>query len=109
MTTVTGSLVSQRVQKRYRLELLLITCGKCGQKIVMEYKVSKEGVNKGSIFYMCPDYNVSYFQTFAYICVYFFNDICLYMCILLNNEDTPWLRQYHNQGSYIKKFTVVPT
>ena len=29
--------------------------------------------------------------------------------ILLNNEDTPWLRQDHNQGSYVKKkFTVVP-
>ena len=28
--------------------------------------------------------------------------------ILLNNEDTPWLRQDHNQGSYVKKkFTVV--
>jgi len=29
--------------------------------------------------------------------------------ILLNNEDTPWLRDGHNQGSYVKKeFTVVP-
>ena len=36
-----------------------------------EYKVSKEGVNKGRIFYKCPDRNVSYFQTFAYICAYF--------------------------------------
>ena len=28
--------------------------------------------------------------------------------ILLNNEDTPWLRQDHNQGSYVKKkFTLV--
>ena len=28
--------------------------------------------------------------------------------ILLNNEDTPWLRQDNNQGSYVKKkFTVV--
>jgi len=28
--------------------------------------------------------------------------------ILLNNEDTSWLRQDHNQGSYVKKkFTVV--
>jgi hypothetical protein len=68
MATVTGSSVSQRVQKRYRPELPLITCGKCGQKILMEYKVSKEGVNKGRIFYKCPDRNVSYFQTFAYIC-----------------------------------------
>ena len=74
MATVTGSSVSQRVQKRYQPELPLITFGKCGQKIVMEYKVSK-GVNKGRIFYKYPDRNVSYFQTFAYICVYFFNDI----------------------------------
>ena len=29
--------------------------------------------------------------------------------ILLNNKDTPWLRDDHNQGSYVKKkFTVVP-
>jgi len=75
MATVTGSSVSQRVQKRYRPELPLITCSKCGQKIMMEYKVSKEEVNKGRIFYKCPDHNVSYFQTFAYICAYFFNDI----------------------------------
>ena len=34
--------------------------------------MSKEGVNKGRIFYKCPDRNVSYFQTFAYICAYFF-------------------------------------
>ena len=74
MATVTGSSVSQRVQKRYRLELPLITCGKCGQKIVMEYKVSKEGLNKGRIFNKCLDCNVSYFLTFAYICA-FFNEI----------------------------------
>ena len=37
--------------------------------------MSKEGVNKGRIFYKCPDRNVSYFHTFAYICAYFFNDI----------------------------------
>ena len=30
--------------------------------------------------------------------------------ILVNDEDTPWLRHDHNQGTYIKKkFTVVPT
>ena len=29
--------------------------------------------------------------------------------ILLNTEDTPWLRQDRNQGSYVKKkFIVVP-
>jgi len=75
MATMIGSSVSQRVQKRYRPELPLITYGKCGQKIVMEYKVSKDGVNKGRIFYKCPDRNVTYFQTFAYTCAYLFNDV----------------------------------
>jgi hypothetical protein len=29
--------------------------------------------------------------------------------IILNNEDTPWLRHDHNQGTYVKKkFTAVP-
>jgi hypothetical protein len=31
------------------------------------------------------------------------------LSILLNAEDTPWLRHDHNQGSYVKKkFTTVP-
>jgi hypothetical protein len=75
MATMTGSSVSQRVPKQYQPELPLITCGKCGQNIVMEYKVSKERVNKGRIFYKYPDRNVSYFETFAYICTYFFNGV----------------------------------
>ena len=30
--------------------------------------------------------------------------------ILVNDEDTPWLRSDHNQGTYVKKkFTAVPT
>jgi hypothetical protein len=30
--------------------------------------------------------------------------------ILLNNEDTPWLRRDHNQGTHVKKkFIAVPT
>ena len=29
--------------------------------------------------------------------------------ILVNDEDTPWLRRDHNQGTYVKKFTAVPT
>ena len=29
--------------------------------------------------------------------------------IQLNDEDTPWLRRDHNQGTYVKKFTTVPT
>ena len=29
--------------------------------------------------------------------------------ILLNNEDTPWLRRDHNQGTYVKKkFIAIP-
>jgi len=84
MATVTRSSVSQRVPKRYRPELPLITCDKCRQKIVMEYKVSKERVNKGIIFYKCPDRNVSYFQTFAYICAYFLM-ILLKLLILSSN------------------------
>ena len=27
--------------------------------------------------------------------------------ILLNNEDTPWLRHDHNQRTYVKKFIVL--
>ena len=30
-----------------------------------------------------------------------------YPSIMLNDEDTPWLRQDHNQGSYKKKFTIM--
>ena len=33
-------------------------------KIVMEYRVKKEGPNKDRIFYKCPDRNVSYFIVF---------------------------------------------
>ena len=29
--------------------------------------------------------------------------------ILVNDEDTLWLRRDHNQGTCVKKFTVVPT
>ena len=28
--------------------------------------------------------------------------------ILLNNEDTPWLRRDHNQGTYAKKLIAIP-
>ena len=28
--------------------------------------------------------------------------------VLQNDEDTPWLRRDHNQGTYIMKFIVVP-
>jgi hypothetical protein len=50
MATASGSLVSHRVPKRLRPDLPLIACGECKQKIVMEYRVRKEGPTKGRIF-----------------------------------------------------------
>ena len=64
MATASGSSVSHRVPKRLRPDLPLIACGKCEEKIVMEYQVRKECPNKGSIFYKCLDRNVSYFVAF---------------------------------------------
>ena len=64
MATAFGSLASHRVPKRLRPDLPLIACGKCEEKIVMEYRVRKECPNKGRIFYKCPDHNVSYFVAF---------------------------------------------
>ena len=64
MATAFGSLASHRVLKRLRPDLPLITCGKCEEKIVMEYRMRKECPNKGHIFYKCPDRNVSYFVAF---------------------------------------------
>ena len=64
MTTASGSLASHRVPKRLRPNLPLIACGKCEEKIVMEYRVRKECPNKGRIFYKCLDHNVSYFVAF---------------------------------------------
>ena len=58
MATASGSSASDRVPKRLRPDLPLIACGKCEEKIVMEYRVSKECPNKGRIFYKCPDCNV---------------------------------------------------
>ncbi|XP_066335752.1 uncharacterized protein [Miscanthus floridulus] len=55
MTTGTGSSASRSVAKRLRPELPLIICGKCKQKIVMEYRVKRQGPNKGRVFYKCPD------------------------------------------------------
>jgi len=62
MTTASGSSASHGFPKR----LPLIPCGKCRDetKIVMEYRVKKEGPNKDRIFYKCPDCNVSYFIVF---------------------------------------------
>ena len=64
MTTASGSSASHRVPKRLRPDLPLIACGKCEEKIVMEYRVRKECPNKGRILYKCPDRNVSYFVAF---------------------------------------------
>ena len=50
------------VTKRLRPELPLIICGKCKQKIVMEYRVKRHGPNKGRVFYKCPDHNVSFLR-----------------------------------------------
>ena len=44
-----------------RPDLPLIACGKCGQKIVREYRVKKKGPNQGRIVYTCPDREVSNF------------------------------------------------
>jgi hypothetical protein len=66
MTTASGSSASHGFPKRLRPGLSLIPCGKCRDetKIVIEYRVKKEGPNKGLIFYKCTDCNVSYFIVF---------------------------------------------
>ena len=64
MATASGSSASHWVTKRLRLDLPLIACDKCEEKIVMEYRVRKECPNNGRIFYKCPDRNVSYFVAF---------------------------------------------
>ena len=64
MTTGTGSSASRSVAKQLRPELPLIICGKCKQKIVMEYRMKKDGPNNDRIFYKCPDRNVSYYIVF---------------------------------------------
>ena len=59
---MTGSSVSHhRDPKRLRLDLPLIACDECKQKIVKEYRVKKGGINKGRIFYKCPDREVGYY------------------------------------------------
>ena len=64
MSTASGSSASHRVPKRLRPDLPLIACGKCEEKILMEYRIRKEYPNKGRIFYRCLDHNVSYFVVF---------------------------------------------
>jgi uncharacterized CHY-type Zn-finger protein len=65
-TAASGSSASYRVPKRLRPDLPLIVCGECKQKIVMEYRVRKQGPTKGRIFYKCLDHNVSYFIAFDF-------------------------------------------
>ena len=67
MVTASGSSASHGVPKRLRLDLPLIACGKCGQKIVREYRVKKKGPYQGRIFDMCPNHEVSnFFVMFCY-------------------------------------------
>ena len=72
MATAFGSSASHGVPKRLRPDLPLIACGKCGQKIVREYRVKKKGPKQGRIFYTCSDREVSNFLSyFAMVCSYF--------------------------------------
>jgi hypothetical protein len=64
MATASESSSYHWVPMRLRLDLPLIVCNECEQKIVMEYQVRKEYPNKSRIFYKCPDRNVSYFVAF---------------------------------------------
>jgi len=67
MATTSTSLASLGFSKQLRPDLPFIPCRKCDDetKIVMEYRVKKEGPNKGRIFYKCPDRNVSYLLAFG--------------------------------------------
>ena len=72
MTTASGSSALHGVPKLLKPDLPLIACGKCGQKIVREYRVKKKGPNQGHIFYTCPDREVSYFLScFVMVCSHF--------------------------------------
>ena len=75
MATTSGSSALHGVPKRLRPDLPLIACGKCGQKIVREYRVKKKGPNQGGIFYKCLDHEVSNFLScFAMVCSHFRGD-----------------------------------
>ena len=67
MAIASGSSAWHGVPKRLRPDLTLITCGKCGQKTVREYRVKKKGPNQGHIFYTCLDREVgNFFVMFCY-------------------------------------------
>jgi len=72
VATASRSSASHGVPTRLRLDLPLIACGKCGQKTVREYKVKKKGPHQGSIFYTCPDRELSNFLScFVMLCSHF--------------------------------------
>ena len=56
-----SSLSHHRDPKRLRPDLPLIAFSECKQKIVKEYRVKKEEINKGRIFYKYPDREVGYY------------------------------------------------
>jgi len=57
-----GSSVSRhRDPKRLWPDLPLIACGECKKKIVKDYRVKKDGINKGRIFYKCVNREVGYY------------------------------------------------
>jgi hypothetical protein len=66
MATTSAWFASHGFSKRLRPGLLLIPSSKGDDetKNMMEYRVKKEGPNKGRIFYKCPDCNVSYLLAF---------------------------------------------
>jgi hypothetical protein len=75
MVTASGSSGLHGVHKRLRPGLPLIPCGEYEKKIVLEYRVKKEGANKGRIFYTCPDRNVSCFLSCLFMfCSHFRDD-----------------------------------
>jgi len=81
MATVTGSSVScHRDPKRLWLDLPLIACGECKQKIVKEYRVKREGINKGRIFCKCPDREVGYYFPHLINMVNLYR-FCLMICL----------------------------
>ena len=82
MVTASGSLALHGVPKRLRPDLTLITCGKCGQKTVREYKVKKKDPNQGRIFYTCPDGEVSNF--FCHVLLWF---VAIFVMILIKVLD----------------------
>jgi hypothetical protein len=81
MATTSGSSASHGVPKRLRLDFPLITCSKCEQKIVREYRVKKKGPNQGHIFYTCPDREVSNF--FCHVLLWFVAIFVIKVLVLL--------------------------